>query len=176
MKRLWLCVLVWLLPAPAIAQGPQNAPPPVESRLWIVVGAGSGTLRGHCQDCAADFPFRHGPAIVGNAGFRVTPRVDAGADVFWMQWRNDSGTIQAVAFNGISQFRPWVSKGFFIKGGAGMAFVRNWVTTTGNSIRRDVSVFRSSGCNTSVRWAICRQSTARLPTSQAISGPSERRL
>jgi hypothetical protein len=26
---------------------------------------------------------------------------------------------------------PWVSKGFFIKGGAGMAFVRNWVTTTG---------------------------------------------
>ena len=128
MKRLWLCVLLWLSPAPASAQ---NAQPQEESRLWVVVGAGAGTLRGHCQDCGADFPFRHGPAIVGNGGYRVSPRMDVGGDVFWMQWKNDSGTIQAVAFNAIGQFRPWISKGFFVKGGAGMAFVRNWVTTTG---------------------------------------------
>ena len=128
MKRLWLCVLLSLIPAPAMAQ---DAPPPDLSRLWIVVGGASGTLRGHCTDCGADFPFRHGPGIVGNGGYRVSPRVDAGGDVFWMQWRNDSGTLQAVAINAVAQFRPWVSKGFFIKGGAGMAFVRNWVITTG---------------------------------------------
>jgi len=29
------------------------------------------------------------------------------------------------------QFRPWESKGFFVKGGAGMAFVRNFVQTSG---------------------------------------------
>ena len=45
--------------------------------------------------------------------------------------RNESGTIQAVALDGVAQFRPWISKGFFIKGGAGMAFVRNWVKTVG---------------------------------------------
>lgn len=48
-----------------------------------------------------------------------------------MQWRNESGTIQAVALNGIAQFHPWISKGFFVKGGAAMAFVRNWLTDGG---------------------------------------------
>jgi hypothetical protein len=31
---------------------------------------------------------------------------------------------------GSVQFRPWQSKGFFVKGAAGMAFVRNWILTT----------------------------------------------
>jgi hypothetical protein len=128
MKGLWMCVLVWLIAASAAAQ---DAPPAPPSRLWIVAGGASGTLRGHCQDCPADFPFRHGGALVGNAGYRVSPRVDVGGDVFWMQWRNESGRIKATAINAVAQFRPWESKGFFVKGGAGMAFVRNWVHTIG---------------------------------------------
>jgi hypothetical protein len=79
----------------------------------------------------AGFPFRHGPAIAGDAGFRVSPRTDIGVDLFWMQWRNDSGRIRATAIDAVAQFRPWTSKGFFVKGGAGMAFVRNWVHTMG---------------------------------------------
>ena len=128
MKGLWMCVLVWLIAASAAAQ---DAPPAQPSRLWIVAGGASGTLRGHCQDCAQDFPFRHGGALVGNAGYRVSPRTAVGADVFWMQWRNESGRIKATAINAVAQFRPWESKGFFVKGGAGMAFVRNWVHTIG---------------------------------------------
>jgi hypothetical protein len=128
MKCLWIGVLVWLIPALVMAQQEQPVPP---SRLWIVAGGASGTLRGHCQDCPQDFPFRHGPAIVGNAGYRVSPRTDVGIDVFWMQWRNDSGRIRATAIDAVAQFRPWTSKGFFVKGGAGMAFVRNWVQTIG---------------------------------------------
>jgi hypothetical protein len=128
MKGLWMCVLVWLIPASAVAQ---DARPTLPSRLWIVAGGASGTLRGHCQDCAQDFPFRHGGALVGNAGYRVSPRVDVGADVFWMQWRNESGRLRATALDAVAQFRPWSSKGFFVKGGAGMAFVRNWVHTIG---------------------------------------------
>lgn len=128
MKRFWICALVSLIAASAAAQ---DAPPAQPSRLWIVAGGASGTLRGHCQDCAADFPFRHGGALVGNAGYRVSPRVDVGADVFWMQWRNESGRIKATAIDAVAQFRPWGSKGFFVKGGAGMAFVRNWVHTIG---------------------------------------------
>jgi hypothetical protein len=128
MKGLWMCVLVSLIARSAVAQEAQPEPP---SRLWIVAGAGSGTLRGHCQDCAQDFPFRHGPVFTGNAGYRVSPRTDVGGEVFWMQWRNDSGRIRATAIEAIAQFRPWTSKGFFVKGGAGMAFVRNWVQTLG---------------------------------------------
>ena len=137
MKRVALCVvLAWLIPAsaraqevqPTLAKDTQAAPP---SRLWIVAGGASGTLRGHCQNCEQDFPFRHGGALVGNAGYRVNSRMDVGADVFWMQWKNESGRIRATAVNGVAQFRPWESKGFFVKGGAGMAFVRNWVQTMG---------------------------------------------
>jgi len=109
----------------------QEAQPPAPARLWIVAGGASGTLRGHCQDCEAEFPFRHGGAVVGNAGYRVNARMDVGGDVFWMQWHNDSGRIRATAIDAIAQFRPWESKGFFVKGGAGMAFVRNWVRTLG---------------------------------------------
>ena len=128
MKSLCICLLASMIAAPAIAQ---SAPAAESSHLWIVAGAAPGTLRGHCQDCEQDFPFRHGPAITGNAGYRVNPRMDVGADVFWMQWTNESGKIRATAIDAVAQFRPWGSKGFFVKGGAGMALVRNWVHTVG---------------------------------------------
>jgi hypothetical protein len=90
MKRVGICVvLAWLISAPAWAQVAPPAPP---SRLWIVAGGASGTLRGFCQDCGQDFPFRHGGALVGNAGYRVTSRIDVGADLFWIQWENESGS------------------------------------------------------------------------------------
>jgi hypothetical protein len=122
-------VVAWLFPQPALAQdaGRDSAP----SRLWIVAGTGSGTIRGHCQDCEQEFPFRHGGAIVADVGYRVSSRLDVGADLFWMQWHNDSGRLRATAFDAVAQFRPWSSKGFFVKGGAGMALVRNWVRTLG---------------------------------------------
>jgi hypothetical protein len=131
-KYVWMCVLVWVIPAAALAQDAQPAPGSAPaSRLWIVAGSAVGALRGHCRDCATDFPFRRGPVIVGNAGYRASPRMNVGVDLFWMQWRNDSGRIRATAIDAVAQFRPWVSKGFFVKGGAGMAFVRNWVQTVG---------------------------------------------
>jgi hypothetical protein len=42
-----------------------------------------------------------------------------------------SGNIRSTHVDAIAQFRPWATKGFFLKGGAGMAFVRNWVDVTG---------------------------------------------
>ncbi len=125
---LWIA-LACLLPAAALAQDAPAAP--ASSRLWIVAGGASGTLRGHCRDCGQTFPYRHGGALVGNIGYRVNSRVDLGADLFWMQWRNDSGKIRATAYDAVAQFRPWESKGFFVKGGAGMAFVNNYVHTLG---------------------------------------------
>ena len=129
MKSVGICVLLaWLIPASALAQDTQPALP---SRLWIVAGGASGTVRGDCQECEQDFASRHGGALVANAGYRVSPTLDVGADLFWMQWRNNSGQIRMTAIDAVAQFRPWGSKGFFVKGGAGMAFVRNWVQTLG---------------------------------------------
>jgi hypothetical protein len=129
MRTIGICVvLAWLIPAPAWAQDASPDPP---SRLWIVAGGAFGTLRGFCQDCGQEFPFRHGGALAGNVGYRVNSRTDVGADLFWMQWRNESGRIRATAVDAVGQFRPWESQGFFVKGGAGMAFLRNWVHTIG---------------------------------------------
>lgn len=121
-----LFLLAWLVPVPALAQ---DTNPPPASRLWIVAGGASGTVRGDCQDCDEDFAYRHGGAVVGDIGYRVSPRLDVGADVFWMQWQNDNGRLRMTAIDAVAQLRPWKSKGFFVKGGAGMAFVRNWVHT-----------------------------------------------
>ena len=126
MRRLCLCVLAFLIPSPLFAQ---DAAEP--SKLWIVAGAGSGSLRGHCQDCSAEFPYRQGISLTGNVGRHINSRMDVGGDIDWIKWENDSGQIRAMSLDAVAQFRPWESAGFFVKGGAGMALVRNFVRTLG---------------------------------------------
>ena len=124
MKRTIVCAaLVWLLPAGAFAQDT----PPETPRAWVVVGTASATVRGACQTCENKTPFRHGASVLGNAGYRVTDRMDIGAEIFWVPIDTEQGKLRTTHIDAIAQFRPWTSHGFFIKGGAGMAFVRNWV-------------------------------------------------
>jgi len=118
------CALIVLAPAVCAAQAD-------ESRLWIVAGGASATVRGDCQTCEEDYPYRHGPGILANAGYRVNPKMDVGAEIFWVPLETSSGTIRTTHFDAVAQFRPWTSHGFFLKGGAGMAFVRNWIDTLG---------------------------------------------
>ena len=132
MKRIAMgVVLAWLVPAPALAQAAPPPPTIAPSGLWIVAGGAAATLRGRCQDCGVEFPYRHAGAVFGNAGYRVNTRMSVGADLFWMQWRTESGRIKTTVIEAVAQFRPWESKGFFVKGGAGMALVRNFVQTIG---------------------------------------------
>jgi hypothetical protein len=56
--------------------------------------------------------------------------MDAGAEVFWMPVDTEDGRVRSTHIDAVAQFRPWVSQGFFLKGGAGMAFVRNWLDIT----------------------------------------------
>jgi hypothetical protein len=69
--------------------------------------------------------------VLANAGYRVHDRMDVGAEVFWMGVDTSDGQIRTTHFDAIAQFRPWSSQGFFLKGGAGMALVRNWVDVIG---------------------------------------------
>ena len=119
-------------PAPA-ASTTQSAESPKGpgTDFWFMGGGSFSTIRGSCQTCEEDSPYRHSGGVVANAGYRVTSRMDAGLEVFWMPMDTAEGRIHNTHVDAVAQFRPWASKGFFVKGGAGMAFVRNWVDLIG---------------------------------------------
>ena len=125
----WSTFLLAFVPVAALAQSAPPATAP--SDLWLVGGGAFATLRGDCQTCEAPYPFRHSGSVLANAGYRVTDRMDVGAEVFGMGVDTPSGQIRTTHFDAIAQFRPWSSQGFFVKGGAGMALVRNWVDVIG---------------------------------------------
>lgn len=160
--RTWLrllCLLVFV-PAAAFAQAAPQAQSSQAaggpSNLWFVAGGAYATLRGDCQTCEEDFPYRHSGAVLVDVGHRVNPRMDVGAEVYWMAIGTSQGTIRTTHLDAVAQFRPWASKGFFLKGGAGMAFVRNWVDVLGPDSfnEKGLSVLIGAG------WVI--QPTARL--------------
>ena len=127
-----LCATVFLVLAPGVAV----AQPKPESantlpKLWLVGGGALVTMRGDCQVCEEDYPYRHAPSVLVNIGYRVNERMDVGGEVFWVSADTVSGRIRTTHFDAVAQFRPWSSQGFFVKGGAGMGFVRNWVDVIG---------------------------------------------
>ena len=97
------------------------------SKLWFTAGGTFSTLRGDCQTCEEDTPYRHSGGAVANLGYRVNNRMDVGGEVFWMPVETEDGHVRSTHIDAVAQFRPWASKGFFLKGGAGTAFIRNWV-------------------------------------------------
>jgi outer membrane protein with beta-barrel domain len=128
---------IGLVAASAGAQSAPQAPSAATtagaaiSKLWLVVGGGATTLRGDCQTCEEDFPYRHAGSVFGDIGYRVHDRMDVGGEVLWLGSGTKDGRIRTTHIDAVAQFRPWKSQGFILKGGAGMAFVRNWVDATG---------------------------------------------
>ena len=126
-------IVLWLAPSTAVAQSPpqpstQAATEAAPSDIWFAAGGAFATVRAGCQTCEEDFPYRHAASVLANIGHRVNSRMDVGAEVFWIPVTTDAGDrIRTTHLDAVAQFRPWASKGFFLKGGAGMAFVRNWI-------------------------------------------------
>ena len=131
MKRVFVLGILTLLCLPAVALA-QESPTQetVPSRLWLVIGGVAGTVHGDCQECEEQFPYHHSVGLVGNIGYRVNPRMDVGFDMFYMPFETTTGRIQGAHLDAVAQFRPWSGHGFFVKGGAGMAFIQNWAETT----------------------------------------------
>jgi hypothetical protein len=129
--------LACLTPAVARAQTVAPAAPAaaaasaVESRMWIVVGGTSTTLRGDCQeDCAAHGTsgYLHTGSVLGIVGYRVNRQMDTGVEVSWVPATSSAGDdIRSTFLLGTAQFTPWASRGLFLKAGMGMAFVRNFI-------------------------------------------------
>ncbi len=130
--------IVALAPAIAAAQttASSSSTSSEPSKLWIVAGGGSTTLLGDCTGCEAT-TYTHTGGIVGIVGRSITPRTDAGVQIFWVPATAATGEhLRTTFIMGAFQFRPWQSKGFFLSFDMGMAFVRNWVVDT-KSIPQD---------------------------------------
>ena len=129
--------LVLLFTSAAVASAQSATPPSSLSsggwKPWIVAGGSSTTLLGDCTGCPAD-TYVHDGGVLAIVGSPLTPRTDIGVEVFWVPSSSAAGdAINSTYVMGTLQFRPWGSKGFFVRASSGMAFVRNWVVETNTS-------------------------------------------
>jgi hypothetical protein len=128
-----------LVSSPAFGQAPAQptaqsatAPP---SRLWITAGGSSTTFKGDCSTCSGDPTYNHAGSLLANVGFRGNSRVDGGVELFWVPAKTVAGeVVRTTMILGVGQFRPWVQHGFFLKGGMGIAFVRNFIYDATNDV------------------------------------------
>ena len=143
--RLLLCgvVLLWLAPAAVQAQSsaaPSQPPaadtaPADPGNFWFGVGGAYVVRRGDCTTCEQDFPFLHDMGLLIDIGRRINPQMDVAAEVYWTPTSSSDDRANVTHLDAIAQYRLWKSHGFFLKGGAGMALVRNWVDVTGGGHR-----------------------------------------
>jgi hypothetical protein len=125
--RILLLLLVSSSVASAQSAAPAVSPSSGGWKPWVVVGGSSTTLLGDCTGCPAD-TYVHDGGILAIVGSPLSPRTDIGVEVFWVPSSSAAGDpINSTYVMGTFQFRPWGSKGFFVRVSSGMAFVRNWV-------------------------------------------------
>ena len=158
--------LACLTPALAAAQSVEVVATPAsesaadQSRMWFVIGATTTTIRGDCQEpCAAHGTgaYLHGGSILGVAGVRVNPQVDAGIEVSWVPATTKDGQDFRTTFLlATGQYRPFASNGFFLRGGMGMAFVRNFTFDAADSVPPITS--KALGLTYGAGWVFGRSS------------------
>ena len=112
-------------PATPAAQPPRGA--------WLGVSLGYAAFRTDCNNCERDDLYSSGGSLSVAGGVRVSDRVDAGGEIFWASTAFDSGEYRASLLLGTVQFRPWRTRGFYVKGGFGLAFVRASITVDGQT-------------------------------------------
>ena len=132
----WALACLLAVPAAAWAQAtPSQTPAPTPRLLWITIGGGATTLKGDCSTCEGNPNYRQAGNLLINAGRRFNARTDGGVEAIWVPATTVAGDdIRTTMLLGVAQFRPWVERGFFLKAGMGIAFVRNWVYDATNDV------------------------------------------
>jgi hypothetical protein len=144
--------------APSASQSASDVTPVDESRLWIVVGGTTTTLRGDCQEgCPAHGTgaYLHTGSVLAVAGFRVSSQVDTGLELSWIPASTKAGDdVRTTFILATGQFRPMASNGFFLRGGMGMAFIRNFTFDAADSVPPITS--KALGLTYGAGWAFWR--------------------
>jgi hypothetical protein len=148
-----LCAGTLVCLAPAFASA-QASP----TRAWIVAGGVSTSTLSSCQDCVEDpATYRHTGGVLVTVGGSINSRADLGAELLLVAPASNAENRIRVTFLMASvQFRPWQSKGFFVKGGAGMAFVRNWILTGDDADSGIRSKAFALGLGSGWEWRVSR--------------------
>jgi hypothetical protein len=138
-RRAFLVALMVLVamcfPAIAAAQAAALPASGADSRLWITAGGGFTSQKGDCTTCEGDPVYRKSGTVLIDVGARANKQVDAAVELFWVPSKTRDGhDIRSTYLMGIGQYRPLKNRGFFLKGGMGVAFVRNWVFDLTNDI------------------------------------------
>ena len=101
---------------------------------WLGVGLGYAAFRTDCNNCERDDLYSTGGSLMLSGGVAVNDRVDAGGELLAASTAFDGGDYRASFLLGTVQFRPWKARGFYIKGGLGLAFVRASITFDGQTV------------------------------------------
>ncbi|MGE0594328.1 MAG: hypothetical protein AB7G23_16845 [Vicinamibacterales bacterium] len=99
----------------------------------FLAGASFAVAHINCQFCEQDFPYRKAASGLGSIGYRVNRRAIVAGEVFRIPIDTESGRLRTWHVDVVAQYRPWAARGLFVKGGAGMAFVRNWIDVAGTA-------------------------------------------
>jgi hypothetical protein len=126
-------VLLALAVAPGVALAQDTSAPPQPKEVGWWIGGGGGYLAGRadCSNCEAERNYGDGGAFLFQGGFRVRNRLHVGAELYSTSRTMPAGTFRDTQMLGVFQYRPFASLGFFLKGGYGMAFVRDAIPIEG---------------------------------------------
>lgn len=140
-------LLVALLPPDRAFAQEDVTRPIAPSGPLILAGVTFAAAHINCQFCDQDFPYRRSASLLGALGYRVNRRTNLSGEVFWIPSNTASGRVRTLHVDAAAQFRPWASRGLFVKGGGGMAFVRNWIDVAGGSpdTSKALSIFIGAG-------------------------------
>jgi hypothetical protein len=104
---------------------------PQGSRWWFGGGGGYLAGRADCTNCESDPPFGNGSAFLFHGGLRLTERLLVGGEIFTTGRTMNGTDLRDTYLLGLVQFRPFATHGFFLKGGYGVAFVKDAFTVEG---------------------------------------------
>jgi hypothetical protein len=143
------------------------------SRLWIVGGAGSMSFLADCEECGDPEDYQHSYGLLVNAGRAVTRRIDVGGELVWTPGETAAGDpVRTTFVLAATQFRPWQSHGFFVKGGIGIAFIKNRVTIeqdSGEFITKSLAVAIGGGWE----WRLRGRVGAQIYASQHVAAAGD---
>jgi hypothetical protein len=111
------------MPVAASAQTPER------EGFWFGFGLGAGSADVTCDDCDGDSDRETGGAGYLKAGWTLSPRVLLGIESSaWTKTKDEDGvdiTLNMYNVSGTLTLYPSETAGFFVKGGAGLAFVNS---------------------------------------------------
>ena len=118
-----------VLMAAAAQASAQNSPAQQPGRGAVLgVGLGYAAFRTDCNNCERDDLYSTGGGLMVSGGVAVNDQLDAGGEILWASTAFEGGDYRASFLLGTVQFRPWKARGFYLKGGLGLAFLRANIT------------------------------------------------